>query len=193
MAEDRGRQARWYGSSFVDHDGIFEGVIAKTFPLPGEDPNEICAKCTDDRKNAPLLGLSFIRDMKRDGLKYENGNVLDPRDGKIYKAKMTVSPDGQSLTMRGYWGFRCSASDETWSRLPDTAMASARSRHRGEIPALALAAAQTARENRRSPRSSLPSWRRRKARRRHCRSDLARAQRARRPGATGRERPLRRT
>ena len=23
----------------VDHDGIFEGVIAKTFPLPGEDPN----------------------------------------------------------------------------------------------------------------------------------------------------------
>ena len=22
----------------IDHDGIFEGVIAKTFPLPGEDP-----------------------------------------------------------------------------------------------------------------------------------------------------------
>ena len=28
------------------HDGMFEGVIAKTFPL---DPNEICSKCTDDR------------------------------------------------------------------------------------------------------------------------------------------------
>ncbi|MGH6725219.1 MAG: DUF2147 domain-containing protein [Pseudolabrys sp.] len=118
-----GRVGGWF--LLFEQDGVYDGAIAKMFVKPGENPNPICARCTGDQKNAPSLGLVIIKGMQRNGLVYQNGSILDPRDGHVYKAKLTLSPDGQRLTVRGFLGIELLGQNQVWRRLPDDVMTQA--------------------------------------------------------------------
>ena len=119
--DDTKQPTGWFLIS--NHDGVYAGIIAKMFLKPGENPNALCDQCKDDRHNHPWLGLEIIRGMKQDNErtdKFVDGTILDPRDGKVYKAMMTVSPDGQTLIVRGYIGFSLLGENQYWTRLPDS-------------------------------------------------------------------------
>jgi len=111
----------WF--AITEQNGIYDGTLVKMFLQPGEDPNIVCDKCKDDRHDQPWLGLQIIRGMKPDSddqNKYAGGTILDPRDGNVYSAMMTLAPDGQTLIIRGYLGISLLGRNEYWTRLPDS-------------------------------------------------------------------------
>ncbi len=67
---------------FKKSDGKYFGRISQLLIKP---ENENCVKCSDDRKNKPLLGLEIIRGLKKDGDEFVGGTITNPKDGKTYK------------------------------------------------------------------------------------------------------------
>jgi uncharacterized protein (DUF2147 family) len=120
---DDGKVGGWF--FFVEKNGAFEGRLVKMIKQPGDTAPmiETCEKCPGDQKDAAMLGLTFIKGMKRTGFKYEEGCIMDPRDGTIYHAQMEMSPDGQKLFVRGYLGIPLLGQTQTWTRLPDNSIA----------------------------------------------------------------------
>jgi uncharacterized protein (DUF2147 family) len=135
QTDSDGHVGGWF--FFLKRDDVYEGRLVKMFAKPGETKEvTVCSRCTGDQKNAPMLGLTIIKGMKRDGGKYAEGNILDPRDGSVYHAQMEVSPDGQKLSVRGYLGIPMLGQTQVWARLPDDSIEPA------DIPPESVAAAQ---------------------------------------------------
>jgi uncharacterized protein (DUF2147 family) len=118
--DDQGKPQAWF--FFEEKEGSWLGHLVKGFKKPGEKFVDTCVKCTGERKNARMLGLAIVTGMKRDGLTYKEGSILDPRDGSVYHAEMELSADGKELGVRGYIGMPIFGQTQTWKRLPDDAI-----------------------------------------------------------------------
>lgn len=90
----------------TETDGIVSGHIERLVD-PKVRQDSKCIECTDDRKDQPVIGMEILRGLKKvDGKdEWEGGTVLDPKNGKVYKATLVPLEDGKKLQMRGYFGF----------------------------------------------------------------------------------------
>ena len=81
------------------------GRIEKTLRKDA-DPKATCTECADERKGQPMVGLEIIRGGKKDANKdvWEGGKILDPENGKEYRASFTPIEGGKQLQVRGYLG-----------------------------------------------------------------------------------------
>jgi uncharacterized protein (DUF2147 family) len=130
--EKSGQPESWF--RITERNGVYSGNIVKIFFKPGEDENWTCDKCEGDERGKPVLGLALIKGMKRNGHAYEDGTIMDPRDGAVYRALMKLSPDGQKLEVRGFLGISLFGRSQTWNRLPDNALAPAPAPARSATP-----------------------------------------------------------
>ena len=96
--------------------GELQGRILHVFNEPGEDPNPVCNKCTDDRHGQPVNGMTIITGLHADGDVYDGGYILDPDSGTLYRAKIHLINGGQQLEVRGYIGLSLFGRTQVWQR-----------------------------------------------------------------------------
>ena len=103
----------------VEQQGQVRGRVEKLL-RKNADQNAKCEKCSDDRKNKPILGLEIIRGAKKASSKnvWEDGEILDPENGKTYGLRLTPVENGAKLEVRGSIG--PFGRTQTWVRVPGT-------------------------------------------------------------------------
>lgn len=111
--DDETGEAKAHVQLYMNGDAL-EGKITKILK---DDPAALCEKCPGDKKNKPVQGMVFMWGLKGSGEKWKKGRILDPKKGKIYKSKLTMTPDGNVISVRGYIGTPMLGRSQKWVRV----------------------------------------------------------------------------
>ena len=90
------------------------GSIIKLMDPKKQDA--VCDECKGANKDKPIKGMIMMWGLKEAGAGWAGGRILDPSNGKVYKAKMGLSDGGKKLNVRGYIGFALLGRTQTWNR-----------------------------------------------------------------------------
>jgi uncharacterized protein (DUF2147 family) len=102
----------------TESGGVLSGKIEKLLAADAKQ-DSVCDKCSDDRKDKPMIGLEVVRGVKRAEAEntWDGGTILDAGEGKIYKVRMQPVDGGKKLEVRGYVGTPMLGRTQTWIRV----------------------------------------------------------------------------
>lgn len=95
-------------------DGKVYGKVVEI--LNPAKKNATCEECPGADKGKPIQGLVIMKGLEKDGDEYNDGTIMDPNSGKVYKCYIEL--DGPNkLDVRGYIGFSLLGRTQTWNRV----------------------------------------------------------------------------
>lgn len=96
-----------------EKNGKLQGKVIKL--LAGATATR-CDNCPGDKKGKNIEGMVVVWDVEKSGSVWDNGTILDPKNGKTYSCKMEL--DGKDkLKVRGYLGFSLLGRTQTWYKV----------------------------------------------------------------------------
>lgn len=97
---------------YLSEDGKLEGRVHK---LMREDAPITCDRCPGEKKDAPLIGMVIVWNLKQDGTTWEGGRIMDPENGRTYKCYIKLQSE-EKLKIRGYIGMAALGRTQYWYR-----------------------------------------------------------------------------
>jgi uncharacterized protein (DUF2147 family) len=99
----------------TEANGKLEGKVLEVLQSE-QGPHPVCKACDGERKDKPVEGMVILWDVEKDGDVWDGGRILDPKNGKTYKVKLTMMDGGQKLDVHGYIGFALLGRSQVWER-----------------------------------------------------------------------------
>lgn len=96
-------------------DGTLQGKVLQVLDSD-KGPHPVCDACKGENHNKPIEGMVIAWGLRREGDAWDGGQIMDPKNGKVYSAKMTLVDGGRKLEVRGYLGFSLLGRTQTWVR-----------------------------------------------------------------------------
>jgi len=99
-----------------ESNGALSGRIVRLFRKRGEDPAPRCNECRGERRDQPVVGMTILWGLRRDGDEWSGGEILDPETGDIYRARLRPVDGGARLEVRGFIGVPLLGRTQLWQR-----------------------------------------------------------------------------